>query len=334
MNGKARIRLLSIVSLATFLAVAAPAASADEGLALVPTDAASVGLVRLDQLRSSALAPRIFENMDRATTQGEAARFIEEAGLDPRRDVDVIVASAIPGKQRKERVLVTFEGRFDPARLSAAVINRGATVRVSGSTEYYLITSEQEQETGPGRGAVAFVSRRLVVAGDQESVARALSDRQAGGSGFLSGEGLGSSLSRIDRGSSAWALVDARRFPAGRHGASGDGGSSGDPTRALVGAMKSVTLYALEATARPEELEFAATGVTADEETRELLVDALKGVIAAWRIAASDKHPDLVPVLRRFSVESDGDAVTISGKLPASLLQTLAERRHARNNAK
>jgi hypothetical protein len=326
MARNARLSFLSLAILPALLWAPADGLAAEEGLALVPTDAASVGVIRLGELRASPLASRIFEDTDRIASDGDAARFLEEAGLDPKRDVDVVVVSAIPGRGPQEHVLVLFEGRFDPARLSAAVINRGAAVRVADDTEYYLIDEGEHR-----KAAVAFVSRGLVIAGDEGALVRALSDRRRGGSGFLSGEGLGSSLSRIDRRASAWALVDARRFPAGRRNRFEEGERSTDPARALVGAMKSVTLYAVQATARSEELEFTATGVTADEETQELLEDALRGVIAAWRIALSEKKPELVSVIRRFRVTRDDDGVTIRGTLPASFLQTVTARRHARN---
>ena len=48
-----------------------------------------------------------------------------------------------------------------------------------------------------------------------------------------------------------------------------------------------------------------------------------------WRLAVQEKQPDLVTVLRRFKIDSSGDAVTVSGTLPGSVVRSLAEKRSA-----
>ncbi|MBC8646737.1 MAG: hypothetical protein H7X85_06210, partial [Thermoanaerobaculia bacterium] len=106
---------------------------------------------------------------------------------------------------------------------------------------------------------------------------------------------------------------------------------SGDPSEALVGAMKSVSLFAFAAKAQQDGLQLTATGLSDDAETRELLEDALRGVLAMWRMAAQEKSPELVSVLRRFEVDRDREGVTVTGMLPGSVIRDLTERRHARH---
>ena len=89
--------------------------------------------------------------------------------------------------------------------------------------------------------------------------------------------------------------------------------------------MKSVTLFVFHATARGESVELSATGLSADAETRGLLEDALKGVVAMWRLAVHEKSPELVPILRRFEIDSDDEGVSITGTLPASFVRKMME---------
>jgi hypothetical protein len=154
-------------------------------------------------------------------------------------------------------------------------------------------------------------------------VTRALADHAAGGSGFLRGEGLGRQVHRVPSDASAWAIVDATRAPfaMGRSRENRDG----DAAEALVGAMKSVTLFVFHATTRGESVELSATGLSADAETRGLLEDALKGVVAMWRLAVHEKSPELVPILRKFDIESDDEGVSITGTLPASFVRKMME---------
>ena len=317
----------AILSLAVFAAPAL-AGGVEDALAWVPADAVSVGVVRIDALRSSPLASRLFDETDEMAADGDAARFLEETGLRPKQDVDLMVVAGLGGSARGiTHALVVFEGRFDPARLSAAMEARGATRKRTPYGEYLALESK-DNHGHPG--AFAFVSPRLLVAGSASAVTQALEDRAAGKSGFLRGEGLGRHLSRVPTDASAWAVVDAARAPiaGGHRSRSSDG--DGDPANALMGAMKSVSLFVFHATARGDSVEISATGLSADDETRDLLVDALKGVVAMWRLAVHEKSPELVPILRRFEIENDGEGVTVSGTLPASFLRKIADRRQAR----
>jgi len=42
------------------------------------------------------------------------------------------------------------------------------------------------------------------------------------------------------------------------------------------------------------------------------------------RLAVQDKSPELVPLLRRFSVARSADAVTVSGSVPADTFRKFA----------
>ncbi len=319
----------AVLSLLVF-AAPAMAGGAEEALAWVPTDAVSVGVVRIDALRSSPLASRLFEQTDEMAADGDAAKFLEETGLRPKQDVDLMVVAGLGGSGGRgiSHALIVFEGRFDAARLSAAMEARGASRKRTPHGEYLSIEGKGGHDHP---GAVAFVSPRLLVAGSAFAVTRALADRAAGqGSAFLRGEGLGRHLSRVPGDASAWAIVDAVRAPIGRGHTRSREGNGGDPAEALVGAMKSVSLFVFHATARGDSVEISATGLAADDETRDLLTDALKGVVAMWRLAVHEKSPELVPILRRFEIENDGEGVTVTGTLPSSFVRKMTDRRQAR----
>ncbi len=330
-------RALAVLCFAVFAAAHAPAAraSSEDALSLVPADAASVAVVRFNELRSTPLAGKLFADADHMNGNGDVARFMSEANLKPREDVDtvVIVGLAPQAATGATNVLALFEGRFDPDRLATAAQSRGA-IRVAGSSgDYWRVAEKGTAGHSNGPGAVAFVSPRLLVAGSEASVQSALAARASGGTTFSSGIGLGRQLSRIDRSSSMWALVDVARYPSiqkgGNRSAAGTGGS--DAAAALMGAMKSVTLFSFQASVRSDDLSLTASGVSPDAETRQLLEDSLRGVVAMWRLAVQEKSPELVSVIRKFKIDSDGDAVTVSGTLPSSVLRTLAEKRSARN---
>ena len=231
-------------SLSTLRAAAAaallllPAAGAlgvrrtEDPLALVPADAATVGVMHWNELRQTPLGAKVFADIDHMSGDDDAARFLQETGLTPREDIDTVIVAMSPGRKggRPESGLVLFEGRFDLARIAAALTSRGAKLQSSPAGEYYRLSDSSGEP-----GAVALVNRMLLVCGNEAAVVAALGRRESGGEGGMtSGTGLGKHLGRVDRDASAWALVDLVRFPSARPGAS-EGEGNGEPARALVG---------------------------------------------------------------------------------------------------
>ena len=303
-----------------------------------------MGVIHVADLRSSPLAARLFSDTDKLTVDGDAQHFLDEARLNPKEDVDTVVAAGSPkGAGGSDGWgLVLFEGRFDPAALSAAIAARGAVLKSTPAGDYFLLPDKGANASRHEQGAIAFASTHLVIAGSESAVVTALAQRSAGGTGFTSGAGLGRHLSRIDSGASAWALVDVTRLPMGERSksfhASGtidgkefdvEGTGHDDAAPTLLSAMKSVQFLALQATAKGDALKLNATGLANDDETAGLMEDALRGVLAAWRLAAQEKSPDTVSVLRKFTVSRDKDTVSISGTLPGATVRALAEKKHA-----
>jgi hypothetical protein len=325
----AALALVLALPLASPARAASRAASSDP-LALVPADAASVAVVRLSDLRNSPLGAKIFAHADRLTVDGDAARFLEEAQLNPKTDVDVVVIAARPSSGGGgSPALALFEGRFEPDRLAGAATARGASLKASSTGNYYLLPDKHDCDS-ERPAAVAFVSSSLVIAGTESAVVQALADRQAGGSGFAAGSGLGRELKRVDRSATAWVLVDVNRYPAVARRAAHvqvSGEVNGEPAAAVMGAMKSVSLVAVQATARGDGLDLMASGVARDADSRQLLEDSLRGLLAMFRLAVQDKSPELVPAIRQFTVSSDSDSVTIHGTLSGTTLRALSQKK-------
>lgn len=324
------MRRLALLALSTALALPSEAARpSDDALALVPPDSVTAGMLRVADFRTSPLAARFFAEFDRATVDGDAARFLAEARLHPIDDVDLVVFAAEDGG--KGKALVAFEGRFEPQRLAAAVASRGAEARTAPGGTYFLL-KEKGQTGHKGDGAVAFVSSRLLVAGSEDAVVKALAARAAGGTGFLGGAGLGAQLDRVNANASGWLLVDRTKLPQAKGSLTISGGE-GDAARNVLGAMNLVSTFSFEMTVKGDAIRLSGAGYSADAETRELLEDALRGILAAMRIA-SQERPEVVSAIRKFRVESDRDAVTISGTLDGATIRMLAEAKAKREKAR
>lgn len=313
--------LRSFVVLMAVAALALPAAAKDDALSLVPANAVTVGMVKLSDMRSSPLSGFLFLHMDKMSADGEAAKFLSDAGLQPTRDVDTLLVATTPRSTlgSEADVLVIAEGRFQPEKLTNAIVSRGAVKKGA-----YILLPEKEGENG----AVAFLSPSLAIAGNERSVIAALEARANGGTGFRSRGALGLDLGRVDAKATAWALVDVTR--AARLAKGGDiNTGKGQSGEALQAAIKTLQTVAVWATDTGDALELGAIGLSSDTETLQLLEDTVRGALAAMRLAVKDKQPELVSVLRRFDINRKSDSITVEGSIPAATLRDLMNKKKA-----
>jgi hypothetical protein len=311
----------TLKSFVVLAALALPAAAQDEALSLVPGDAVTVGVVHLAEMRTSPLSSVLFEHVDRMTSEGEAAKFLLDAGLQSHWDVDLLVVATSPGTSAGSEldVLVIAEGDFNPQRLSSAIVSRGA-IR-NGA---YLILPEAKGENG----AVAFLSPTLAVAGNERSVVNAIAARKRGGTDFSRRGPLAKDLRRVAPGATAWALIDVARVAQLTRGGTIDTGR-GQAGAVLQAAMTKVSTVALWARDSGDALHLGVTSSSTDAETLRLLEDAVRGALAALRIGASEKAPEMVAVLRRFDIQRASDSMTVEGSIPAAIIRDLLAKQMA-----
>jgi hypothetical protein len=323
MNRFPLLRLVAVVLALTALSV--PAFAKDDALSLVPANAVSVGMVKIADLRTSPLSGLLLQQTDKMSTDGEAEKFLTEAGLSPAKDIDVLVVATTPRTTLGAEAdpLVIAEGRFSVERLTSALVARGATKKGG-----YLLLPENEQGKDGTHPAVAFLSPSLAVAGTERAVAGAIEARANGGTGFRTRGTLGIDLGRVDPTASAWAVVDvtrAQRLAKGGTIHTGKGNSG----EALQAALKSVSTVAVWAKDTGAALELGAFGMSADTETLALLEDTVRGALSALRLAVKDKSPEMVSVLRRFDVTRKNDTILVEGSIPAASIRELMAKKRA-----
>jgi hypothetical protein len=317
-----RVSILATATVALLaLAGSAAAGSTISALKIVPGDSVAVGVVKLSELRTSPLSGRIFNEADKMTCDGDGAKFLAEAGLDPAKDIDTITFALRPNQSTgDEDALVVAEGRFDATRVSAALLARGAKEVTTPTGKYFLVEGKSDDGEVEGGAAIAFVERGYAVMGTETAVKGALNAVARGGSGFLTST-LGSQISRIDPSASAWMLADVARISqqAGSHEGS-------DKSEVLFAAVKKMSYVTMWTTDTGESLKFGGTALSDDAETRQLVEDTIRGALSAARLAAQEKDPELVELLRKVEVKRDGDGVSVEATIPAELLERFQQK--------
>src|SRR3954451_25226196 len=187
-----------------FLAVAllalalAPAAFASSGaMSLIPNDSVSVGVVRLNDMRSSPLSAALFAQTAHISNDDDAVSFLRDAGLQPTKDVDVVVFATSPRTNLGSEAdfLLAADGRFNIDRLSSALVSRGAIKKTSAHGVYFKMPEKSGENH---QGVVAFPDAHLALIGTEAAVLEALASHATGGTTFASTSGLGRDMARVD----------------------------------------------------------------------------------------------------------------------------------------
>jgi hypothetical protein len=309
------------ISLAVLALALAPAAFAkNDAMSLIPNDSVSVGVVRLNDMRSSPLSAALFAQTAKISNDGDAQKFLAETGLQPSKDVDVVVFATSPRTNLGSEAdfLIAADGRFNVERLTAALVSRGAVKKTSAHGVYYVMPDKPIDSHH--QGVVAFPDSHLALAGSEAAVIEALTSRAAGGTSFATASGLGRDMARIDASATAFVLVDVPRAQRITGAPKLNGSSSS--SQAIGAALKNVSTVAIWATDTGDSLKLNAIGLSSDAETLGLVEDTLRGALSAMRLAVQDKSPELVSVLRKFSVSRTDTSVSISGSISGETFRT------------
>jgi hypothetical protein len=321
------------VALAILALALAPSAFAkNDALSLIPNDAVSVGVVRLADMRSSPISAALFAQTAHISNAGDAEKFLSEAGLQPTKDVDLVVFATSPRTTlgTDADFLIAADGRFNVDRLTTALLAHGA-VKKSSANGVYLITPEKGSDANH-QGVVAFPDAHLALAGSEAAVIKALASRAAGGTSFATASGLGRDMARVDSHATAFVVVDVPRAQRITGAPKMAGNSS--QSQALGSALKNVSTVAIWATDTGDSLKLSAIGLSSDAETLGLVEDTLRGALSAMRLASQDKAPEMVSLLRKFTVTRTDNSVSISGSIPAETFKTWAAKSHSHSSTR
>ena len=320
------------VSIAILALALAPAAFAkNDAMSLIPNDSVSVGVVRLAEMRSSPLSAALFAQTANISNDDDAVKFLREAGLQPTKDVDVVVFATSPKTNLGSDAdfLIAADGRFNVDRLTAALVTRGATRKTTAQGTYFLMPHKGNDSD---QGVVAFPDAHLALIGTEAAVVEALGSRASGGTSFATASGLGRDMARVDAHATAFILVDVPRAQriAGAPRIAGKSTQS----QALGTALKNVSTVAIWATDTGDSLKLSALGLSSDSETLGLVEDTLRGALSAMRLAVADQNPDLVSMLRKFTVTRTDSSVSISGSVPAETFKTWVAKAQSHNSSR
>lgn len=310
-----------------------------DDLALVPSGAAIVAYANVHDVMQSEFRQRLTAALD-SKSEGRH-EFQEHTGIDVERDIDSVVAAAMPGSAGDgphEFAFIAMRGRFNTTRIEELVTSKGGRMDEYRGARLLLAPERDDHDADADHGAdvdalapqatrrrhappaLALVNANLVVVGSLDAVKAAIDRHQDNaGTSILSDGEFVRMLESLDGGSTMWVI--------GRSNALlGDAGDIQTPLGAQMPGVKWVAASGyvnggLRATVKAE---------ANDAESGKNLREIVQGVLAMARLQLQGK-PELSPLLQGLQVQGSGTGVSVTVAVPTELLDVfLAEaRRHA-----
>ena len=314
--------LLGFLLTFAFLAGTTANAAVDAGLlALVPPDAQVASGVHIDTSKVSPFGQFVLAHM-----QANSARLqtlIDQTGFDPRSDVKEVLCAS-NGAQPQPSFLVLARGAFNPAKIEAAAVAKGATIQ-----NYMGVDIIQNQDAGHPAG-VTFLDNTLAVAADLATVQYAIAHRSdaSGGAPKVSAALL-TGINTASTGNDAWfvSLVPGTNFfpNAGVNLGQSAMGQNGGQT------VQGATLQSIQQSTGGvhfgDQIAVSFQAVTRSDKDATSLADVVR-FFASMVQMERESNPQaaiLANALDSMNLQTSGNTMSLALTIPEKDLETLAQ---------
>lgn len=285
-------------------------------VALLPDESAMVIYGDVQRISQSALAADVIAHFEgelqREMSDSDFVKFKEATGFDPKRDLHTVLVGAKEGKRNGENAAIIVHGQFDAPRIVAYIKEELAQherelpwqeENIAGHQVYF---GERRENFG-----ICFANANTIYLGRKDWLTEVLEGRATPAlpQAFLAaekslryGEQFWLGLA-IDPASQDFARELREKFPKSE-------------------AVKDVAFSARAG----EGVEFEGRVQCDNEENSMLIVDLLKGGLAAAKLQVS-KDRNAVDALNSIKITSKGNEVLLQGELTKKYFDSLREQK-------
>lgn len=292
-------------------------------LALLPSSPEFLVSVDYSTLRKSDLIADFESRLDSLPEQAEGyRRFVRETGVDPRQDLDLFVMSVQKtGGGSDPGFLLIAQGRFGPSRLVDALKEKGGTASL---TQAGIPVWSSRPGPGEDRGtagdpqaaALAQPNETTLLFGSEGEVLRALDVITGTRPPDTKTPRFRELLAGAERRAPVWAVLNSTSLAGRISREIGQNSPEWNPGGALS-SVDSVRMAAWVGRDVDLKVEIDAK----DTEAAGLLADLIRGALAAGKLGAKDRDPELLKILQEAAVAENGTAVQLRLRIPTSRLQ-------------
>jgi hypothetical protein len=272
-------------------------------LAYIPSDATAVAYADVREIMDSGVRQKLLKLSPDADSGAD--EFEAETGINIQTDVDRLVAAVTGTPDPKNaRPLLLARGRFDTARIEAAIRAKGGTVEQYNRQR--LITFENSL-------GLSFVEPDLALVGEPSAVKRAIDTKAAGRQNITENQNVMRLVREFD-GGNAWAVAHVEAV------------MSGNVIPAEVKQqLPPVTWFAISGRV-DDGIHATVRAETRDEAAANNLRDVIRGIVGLARLQAG-QHPELAEVVNSLELGGTGTTVSLGFTVPPAVIDILGAMR-------
>lgn len=274
-------------------------------LAYVPSDSTVVAFADVRDVMDSAVRQKLLKLSPGADSGAD--NFEAETGINIQTDVDRIVASMSgtpdPSNPASARPLLVARGRFDTARIEAAILAKGGTVEQYNKQR--VITLHDEL-------GLSFVEPDLAIVGVPASVRRAI-DTKASGQNITSNAGLMRLVNDFD-GGNTWVVAHIEAVTSGNI-----------IPEEIKKQLPPVTWLAVNGRI-DDGIRAVVRAEARDEAAANNLRDVVRGFVALARMQAG-QQAQLADLINSLELGGQGTTVSLTFTVPPAVIDLLGAMR-------
>lgn len=290
----------------------AGSATAESLLNLVPKDSNVVIVVDLHKVMSTDVAGKAVQD---EKNQAKYQEFINETGIDPKKDIFLMAMGFVGGPGRTEsgqEGAVIINLRFDKDKLLAKFKEK---VKDFKEEEYNGVTIYNSAETPKKQMASgAFLDSSNIVVGSAAGVRTVIDIYQKKAEGVLKNPVMAGVIKSAKTDAMFWTAVSLP--PEAMKQA-----SSQNPMMKSVENLKALTIF-FDYKNKNLSAEIKAVGGT--ESDNKALADTLTGLKGMGAMAGA-KDPSVGELVNKIEITSGADNVTISANIPEELIEKIRQ---------
>ena len=276
---------------------------------VLPADTTFV--VGLDVKRFAA-SP-FYKKYGRKGAPQDFADLEEKTGINPERDVDLVVLAGNKAMERGQPV-VLVSGTFDRYKLGRALeTKKGVTWKKENGVTTYLFA-----EGTKGAHALAFLDDRTLVLGSQQAVEATAASHAGGTRALRRNAALMDLLGRVKPGSTFWMVGDQTLLSNLPKTIPAPGAAQGTSSEMTLPALKTLTVTG----DLDPVVSVDVTGGASDEAAAKNLADIVRGFVAL-AVLQANQRPELKSLASAVSVTTETNQVHVTARFPYELLDAL-----------
>lgn len=320
-RGRCSTLLLFFLPLLAACGRASGPGDAADLLGTIPEDVDLVAFVDLRAVREHPLWPKVQEDPFFRAGEERLKQLQEVTGLDPRRDLDMLLFTARALGQPEMQLAVIARGTVDRDRIEGLLEQGGWKAQRQGKLDLYALPIEVPATAGQfggiGDARLAFLDDYTVALGSADLLASTAGVRQGSAKGLVGSADLGPLVDEAIGSGQFWGVFRSKYLSDRLR----ERIEAGIP---LLGVLRGFSgVEAVRFSLRfSDSIDLVARARTTTEDDAKLLADTLNGFLALAKLVAKDR-PDVLRFLEGALVGLDLNAVRLSMNVDGATLDRI-----------